>query len=270
MESNAPFLNNFVRYYGKPFEVVSGRNAYTLDKDRHAQMLKEDGIYLLLENPPHDLKYRYDKALFIPARTADKFFPTNDPSKVKYSFSLAADKMRFEFSQQTHKLYQMPSCIIKTVQFKDTRKDYRIDRKEYDYLIKNKGMFIFVYQVRDKPGILIQYEALPAESITGFKDNNKSTLTLHFELSAYTLKLINDLKLREHLTDERIVNNINVPETKTITTQSKITHIDTKSMYAAVDEYMKNGFPIQIVFPEGTTELVLECTITKQTRRVKE
>lgn len=278
MESNSPFLNQFVRYYGKPFEMVTGRNAYTFDKDRHAQMLKEDGIYLLLENPPQDLKYKYDKALFIPARTADKFFPTNDPAKVKYSFSLAADKMRFEFHQQQHKLYQMQSCIIKTVLFKDTRRDFRIERKEYDYLLKNNGVFIFVYVVRDKPSIIIQFDVLPATSILGFKDNQKSSLTLHFELSAYTLKLLDDLKLRSLLTEEpKPAATVEPVSQSPVYIQPKeqvgqtnlrnIRMFDKKTMFDAVDTYLNPGTPITIIFPEGKNELVLECTITRRDRR---
>jgi len=283
MELNPQFLNQFRNYYGKPFEIVSGRNAYTFDKNNHARMLAQDGIYLLLENPPQDnLKYKYDKALLIAARTVDKFFPTNDPSKVKDSFHLGADKMRFEFHQQMHKLYQTQSCILKTVKFDNTRRDYRIERKDYEYLIKNDGVFVFIYVVGNKPNLIMEVATLAAKSIVGFvipKGEKKSSLTLHFELSVYTLKMLDDLKLRTLLTKEP---KPKVPEPVVevqpdvyaqpieqtgCANHPNVRQFDKQTMFDAVDTYLNTGTPITLILPEGKNELVLECTITRRERR---
>jgi len=259
MESNTQFLAKFQTYYGKPFEIVSGRNAYTFNKEKHAQMLATDGIYLLLENPPQDnLKYRYDKALFIPARVADKFFPTNDPAKVKSSFHLAADKMRFEFYQQMHKLYQMNACVFKIVNFEDTRRSYRIDRSDYEFVKQHDGEFIFIFVVGGKNARVVEVERVSAKSIVGFIGNEKQSLTLNFELNAYTLKLLDDLNLRILLSKERRYRE---PEKPTTTRQ------ETLDSNIIVEQYLRTGLPITIIFPEGKHELVLECTITKQERR---
>ena len=264
MELSQPFLNQFRNYYGKPFEIVSGRNAYTFDKDRHAKMLEKDGIYLLLENPPQDnLKYKYDKALFIAARTADKFFPTNDPAKVKASFHLGADKMRFEFHQQMHKLYQTQACVLKVVNFDNTRWDYRIDRKDYDYLVKNDGVFVFIYVVGDKPNLIMEVATLAAKSIVGFKDNTKSSLTLHFELSVYTLKMLDELKIRSLLTKEPKPAIVE-PEPAVYTPPAEQIG---QTTFEDVDNYLAKGLPITIILPEGKTELILTCSIIKRERR---
>jgi len=276
MELSTQFLEQFRKYYGKPFEIVSGRNAYTFDKDRHAKLMEKDGIYLLLENPPQDnLKYKYDKALFISARSADRFFPTNDPAKVKSTFHLGADKMRFEFHHQMHKLYQTQACILKVVNFDNTRRDYRIDRKDYEYLIKNDGVFVFLYTVGNKPNLIMEVATLSAKSIVGFvtpKGEKKTTLTLHFELSAYTLKMLDDLNLRSLLTKEpKPAENTElidlIARTPIEAHNLALTSINQKTLFASIDEYMKQGMPIRIIFPEGKNELVLNCTITKQERR---
>jgi hypothetical protein len=273
MEPNTAFLNQFQTYYGKRFEIITGRNAYVFEKNQHARMLAEDGIYLLLENQPQDnLKHRYNKALFIPARVADKFFPTNDPEKVKASFYLGADKMRFEFHLQQHKLYNMEPCLIKTVKFEDTRRAFRIDRTDYEFLLKNKGSFIFIFTVGYSPDIFIQSTVLKAESIVGFLDNDKKSITLNFELNAYALKMLDDLNWRKYLTKEKMppkpifpVEQAN-PEHR----NPELRTIPSKTLNWVVDNYLTVGTPIKITFPEGKHDLILECTITKQERKIHE
>jgi hypothetical protein len=260
--ANTQFLNQFQTYFGKAFEIVTGRNAYSFGKEKHAEMMAADGIYLLLENQPIEhLKHKHGKALFIPARSADKFFSTNDPEKIKTSYNLPADKIRFEFSKQTHKLYQMTACIFKVVNFEDTRRPFRIDRKDYEYLLKNEGEFIFIFTVGNKPDYMVEVERLAAKSIVGFIGNTKKQVALHFELNAYTLKMLNDLGLRKLLTKEVIP----LPPAPTKTVQTAQTALTDGSK--VVEQYLGIGLPIRIVFPEGEHELVLECTITKQERR---
>jgi hypothetical protein len=260
--ANTQFLNQFQTYFGKAFEIVTGRNAYSFGKEKHAQMMAADGIYLLLENQPiENLKQRHGKALFIPARSADKFFSTNDPAKIKTSYNLPADKIRFEFSKQTHKLYQMTTCIFKVVNFEDTRRTFRIDRKDYEYLMKHEGEFIFIFTVGNKPEYIVEVERLAAKSIVGFIGNDKKQVALHFELNAYTLKMLNDLGLRNQLTKE-IIPLPPEPEKPVQTAQETLT-----GMKWVVDNYLSTGTPIKIILAEGKHELVLECTITKQERR---
>ena len=262
-ETNNLFLNQFKSYFGKRFEIITGRNAYTFDKHKHATMLAEDGIYLLLENPPQDnLKYRYGLALFIPAKVVDKFFPTNDPEKVKHSFTLGTDKMRFEFRQQMHKLYQQTSCIIKTISFEDTRRPFRIDRSEYEYLKKHDGEFIFIYTVGHNPGYIVQVEPLKAANIVGFIDNEKKSATLQFEMSAVTIKTLNDLGLFTLLTK---VEFPPLPAPKKEPEKPETL----SGLGWVIDSYLKVGTPIRITLPEGKHDLILECTITKQERVLK-
>jgi hypothetical protein len=274
MEPNEMFKNQFKNYYGKRFHVVTGRHAYSLNKEKHARMLADNGIYLLLENPPQEnLKYRYGRGLFIPAQVVDKFLSTNDPEKIKRHFTVAADTMRFEFHQQQHKLYEQKSCIIHEVQFEDVRRPYSIDRVEYEYLLKHGGEFIFLFIVGGNPGYLVQVESIDAEKITGFKDNTKKKTTVNFEMSAYTIKLLNDLGLFNLLTKtpvpEAAPPELKEPEEKSIEVQDRPEGSLMRNF--VVDMYLNIGMPIRIILPEGKNELVLECIVTKQERReVKE
>jgi hypothetical protein len=264
-KTNTVFLNQFKSYLGKRFEIVTGRNAYTFDKHKHATMLAEDGIYLLLVNPPQDnLKYRYNSGLFIPAKVADKFFPTNDPEKVKQKFTLPVDKIRFEFYQQMHKLYEQPACIIKTLLFEDTRRSFRVDRAEYEYLKKNEGEFIFIYTIGNNPGYIVQVETVKAANIVGFLNNDKKSATLQFEMNALTIKMLKDLELFQLLPKaQQPFKDPGLPAAQPLLPELASGALE------IVDSYLKVGMPIKIILPEGKHELVLECTITKQERILK-
>lgn len=256
------FLKQFESYIGKRFDVVSGRNAYTFDKFKHAKMLEDDGVYLLLENQPiENLKRKYNKGLFIPARVVDKFFSTSDPEKVKRGFYVGADKMRFEFRNQQHKLYETDSCLIKEVHFEDTRTTYRVEREEFEFLKKNKGAWIFMFTAGDKPRRLVHIQPVYAEGSTFFGDTERKSATLHFDLPVYALKMLDDFGWRKFLTKEK------VPPKPIFPLNTKPAATDGSKV---VENYLGVGLPITLVFPEGEHELVLECTITKQERRKKE
>lgn len=267
MGTNVKLLEQIKTSLGKPFEVVSGRNAYTFDKTKHLEMLQYDGIYLLLENQPQEnLKNKYNRALVIAARVVNQFFPTNDPQRVKFSFHLGADKMRFEFHQQMYKMYESTPCIIKTIPFEDTRREYTLDRSDYEKLKKNEGELIFAYTVGKKQKILVQLETFPATAFTGFEGNSKKSMVIHLQLSAYALKLLDDLGYRKLLTKEKIP-----PPAATVQPAGQnvlpIGEETKPSWVGIVDTYLTKGTQIKIILPEGRNELVLDCMITKQERR---
>lgn len=69
------FFKSLQTYLGRYLEVISGRNAYTVNKEKHAKMMDNDGMYLLLEKPPEEgMKQYYDKALILPANVAHAHF----------------------------------------------------------------------------------------------------------------------------------------------------------------------------------------------------
>jgi uncharacterized protein YcgL (UPF0745 family) len=160
------FFKSLQTYLGRYIEVITGRNAYTISKEKHAKMMETAGIYLLLEKPPEEgMKQYYDKALLLPAEVAQAHFTTNDPAKIKSSYHLPADKMRFKFHAQLHKIYEFatPSFIVKIFPMATTRRSFKFQKTEIDLLKKNHGYFLFL--CLSPEGRLLDIESISAERI---------------------------------------------------------------------------------------------------------
>lgn len=147
VQTEERFFKSLQTYLGRYLEVITGRNAYTISKEKHAKMMDNDGMYLLLEKPPEGgMKQYYDKALLLPANVAHAHFTTNDPAKIKSSYHLPADKMRFKFHTQIHKIYEFahPSFIVKIFPMATSRRSFKFIKAEIDLLKKNHGYFLFL------------------------------------------------------------------------------------------------------------------------------
>ena len=161
------FFKSLQTYLGRYIEVITGRNAYCISKKKHAKLLDTDGIYLLLEKPPESgIKQYYDKALILPASIAHAHFTTNDPAKIKSSYHLPADKMRFKFHAQIHKIYEFatPSFIVKIFPMATSRRSFKFTKFEIDLLKKNHGYFLFLCLSQE--GRLLDIITISAERIT--------------------------------------------------------------------------------------------------------
>lgn len=287
------FVQGFEQYRGKHFEVVTGRNAYTFNKIRHIEMVKQDGVYLLIENPPQDdLKYKYDKALFIPAKVVDSMLATNDPAKVKQSFHLAADTVRFTFHNQIHKLYTAPTFIFKVVEFDNTRRTCRITKKEFMSIHKIRninpggtGYVMFICTVIDGDlHRLVQVTVRSSDEISENFERNSTKLPgepiksteIHLELSAVSINLLDRLGIRKLLIKE-VIPLQELPRsppfaTKDIYNNNKqvnvgITQAATSNQKTLGDVLTNTninpGVEFKIVLPDGGDKIVIECVITK-------
>jgi len=160
------FFKSLQTYLGRYLEVITGRNAYTVSKEKHAKMMDNDGMYLLLEKPPEEgMKQYYDKALLLPANVAHAHFTTNDPAKIKSSYHLPADKIRFKFHAQLHKIYEFatPSFIVKIFPMAASRRTFKFIKAEIDLLKKNHGYFLFLCLSTE--GRLLDIIPISAETI---------------------------------------------------------------------------------------------------------
>ena len=292
------FVKEFDHYFGKPFEVVTGRNGYAINKNRHVELVSRDGIYLLLENEPRDtLKHKYDKALFIPARTVDRMLPTNDPAKIKKSFSLAGDLVKLSFNQQIHKLYQANPCIVKVVEFEDTRRSFAVDRKDYEFLNRNKGFFVYIYTVKTTVHTLLGTRVVSCGDLFNRFDGDAQkehlkSVNLRFELPINAIDFIDSHNMRNLLVKERkpeqpskdqpvkhygitvkyendIPTNVETEHTKSAKlTDDTVKHVNGQTtLPETLNTYLVPGTTFRLVVPEGKNVLVLDCTITKQERK---
>jgi hypothetical protein len=244
---------------GRHIDIITGRNGYSISKEKHAEMLKNDGMYLFLEKTPEEIRNRpYDKAFILPARVADTHFATNNPAKIKSSFSLAGDTLRFKFYSQMHKIYEFdnPSLNIRLFPMTTSRKNFRVYRDEWEFMKKKDGVYMFV--CTSPTGQLIDVVLKPAHAIT-FSDGNRSK-EIPIDLSGEgvgRLMVIQSSQKREYF-PEGIANAIDHPHSPDVShPEKKQTQIQDY-----IDAYLTNGLPIILTFPEGKESLQVTCTIT--------
>lgn len=269
MSKDQIFSNYLTSVLGRHIEIITGRNGYSIDKTKHAEMLKNDGMYLFLERTPEEISISrpYDKAFFIPARVADTHFATNDPTKIKSSFSLAGDKLRFKFYSQMHKIYEFdnPSLNIRLFPMEASRKNVRIYRDDWEHMKKKDGIYMFICTSSDSR--LIDVIVKPAHAIT-FPGGNKSK-KIPIDLSGDgTNRLYRHYQPEGQKQEESIpVTDCNAcvtqgggdcstchPRTETVSPQSKIEE------YLSL--YLTKGLPVILTFPEGKEALQISCVIT--------
>ncbi|MDD5541036.1 MAG: hypothetical protein PHG61_10140 [Candidatus Marinimicrobia bacterium] len=263
------FIDYLMSILGRHIDVITGRNGYSVSKEKHAEMLKSDGMYVFLEKTPEEISHTrpFDKAFILPARVADAHFATNDPEKIKSSFSLAADKLRFKFYSQMHRIYEFnyPSLNIRLFPMGATRKNVRIYREEWEHLYRKDGVYMFI--CTNPAGQLIDVVTKPAHVIT-FAEKNKSR-EIPIDLSGEGAARLN-----------RYIQSQTEPEPAPVTTCNKCqsvgggdcnecnlnTPAHATAAQSKIEEYLSlyltNGLPVILTFPEGKESLQITCVIT--------
>lgn len=187
------FIERLMVFYGRAFTIVSGRDAYSFEKNTHKNLLDHEGIYLLLENVPLDnMKRKYDKATMIPAYTVNNMIPTNDPNSVKKGYTLSGSRLRMEFYKQCIKLFQTYPVLIREVTFTEPRKTFRLDRKDWEWLTKYGGDLIFICTIQcGAAKRLANIIRIPSKDILFECDQNSKSIVL--DLDGIVLKRISDM-----------------------------------------------------------------------------
>ena len=249
---------------GRYIEVVTGRNGYTIHKEKHAKMMAKDGMYILLEKPPEEgMKQVYDKAFILPANVVDGHFTTNDPAKIKSSFHLPGDKMRFKFHAQLYKIYefQIPSFIVKVVPTEVSRRPFRITKEERDRLAKHNGYFLFLCVLPS--GKLVDIIIKQAFMIDF--PQGQSSKEIPLDLSGDGVERLNlfQIKQQESKVDQALDHPFR-PESKGNPAQSTFADppAGTPMVNQFSDNYFHRGTEIILTLPEGKEALVLKCMIT--------
>lgn len=270
MSKDQIFSNYLISILGRHIDVITGRNGYSIDKTKHAEMLKNDGMYLFLERTPEEISTSrpYDKAFILPARVADTHFATNDPTKIKSSFSLAADKLRFKFYSQMHRIYEFdkPSVNIRLFPMGSTRKNVRIYRDDWEHMKKKDGIYMFI--CTSPAGQLIDIVVKPAHAIS-FPEGSKSK-EIPIDLSGEGVN-----RLHRHFHPQGEVRDKIVPVTDCNSCQSigggdcsncHLPYDASESPQSKIEEYLSlyltKGLPIILTFPEGKEALQISCVIT--------
>ena len=279
------FILQLESIYGRRIEIVTGRNAYTIGKDKHADMMQKDGMYLLLNNPPeNDMKQIFDKAYILPAKIVDGHFTCNDPAKMKHSFHLPEDRIRMKFAAQSHKIYDFttPTLLIKTLIFTDSRRNLKVIKQDYDRLKKYGGSYLLLCITPD--GRLIDVIEKPAHAVA--IPEGQVTREVPIDLSQMGLDRLNQYthtpssKCKPSCFKNKLVapnlspNSIclTCPHKQECTApyEAEIAHagntMKQSTLFKDVDNYMAKGIHIILTFPEGKEAMMLECIIVEQKR----
>jgi hypothetical protein len=261
------FLQALKNCTGRYIEVVTGRNAYTINKEKHALMLKKDGMYILLEKPPEEgMKQVYDKAIILPANVVNSHFTTSDPALIKTSFHLPGDKMRFKFHAQIHKIYEFldPSFIIKVLPMGASRRMFKVSKSEVNTLIKNRGKLVFLCVTNEGRLLDIIVKSMDLIGIPEGRNSKEIPIDLSGE-GVERLKLfrIPLQKTPDELATDMALDHPFRPEGPVQRTlPDTLQQPETMVAKQFSDLYFHRGTEIILTLPEGKESLVLKCMIT--------
>ena len=258
------FFKSLQTYLGRYLEVISGRNAYTVNKEKHAKMMDNDGIYLFLEKPPEEgMKQYYDKALLLPANVAHAHFTTNDPAKIKSSYHLPADKMKFKFHAQIHKIYEFatPSFIVKIFPMATSRRTFKFIKAEIDLLKKNHGYFLFL--CLSPEGRLLDIISISAERIPVPDGHVSKEMPIYLTAAGVERMMFFQIPVAARAQQTTLAEVKKEYDRH----MERFIEPERQNLESIIDTYFNRGTEIIITLPEGKQSLVLKCIITGMERR---
>jgi len=285
-KANNAFIQQLTSIFGRKIEIVTGRNSYTIGKEKHAKMMEKDGMYILLNNPPErDMKQIFDKAYILPAKIVDGHFTCNDPARMKHSFHLPEDKIRLKFSAQCHKIYEFTNSalLIKVMSFVDSRRNLKVLKPDYDRLNKYGGSYLILCTTPD--GRLIDVIGRSAHAIS--IPEGHVTKEIPIDLSQFGIDRLNQYTFtpspnckpscfKNKLVAPNLSPNsicLTCPHKQECTAPYKEeiaayagAAMKQSTLFKDVDNYMAKGMHVILTFPEGKSAMMLECIIVAQKR----